>query len=141
MRDSGGSRQVWTYKSSKRPDRSESTVVHPRHLTPANSILAYGIAAFALAASGSFVWLAVLSVLTRLLLCLACIASMPAVRRQAGGNPRMRLPGGWTLPLLAVTVCLGLLAQVEWRAVLAIAALLGTGSLLFATARRCDGER
>lgn len=116
-------------------------VVHPRHLMPANSILAYGIAAFALAASGSFVWLAVVSVLTRLLLYLACIASMPAVRRQAGDGPRLRLAGGWTLPLLAVAVCLGLLTQVEWRAVMATAALLGIGSLLYVLARRRDGGR
>jgi amino acid transporter len=110
--------------------------VHARHSTPANSILCYGVAAFVLAASGSFVWLAVMSVLTRLLLYLACIASMPAVRRQAGGGQGLRLAGGWPVPALAVAVCLGLLTQVEWRAVVATAALLGIGSLLFLAARR-----
>lgn len=108
--------------------------VHPRHNTPANSILAYGLAAFALAASGSFVWLAVMSVLTRLLLYLTCIASMPAVRQQTTGN-RLRLPGGWSIPIVAVLICLGLLTQVEWRAVAATFALLAVGSALFAVAR------
>ncbi len=108
--------------------------IHPRHLTPANSILAYGIAAFALAASGSFAWLAVMSVLTRLLLYLTCIAAMPAVRRRAAG--RMQLPGGWAVPVLAVAICLGLLTQVEWRAVLATLGLLAVGSVLFVVARR-----
>jgi amino acid transporter len=108
--------------------------VHPRHLTPANSVLCYGMAAFLLAASGSFVWLAVLSVLTRLLLYLSCIAAMPAVRRQAGAAQNFRLRGGWLIPLLAVLVCLGLLSQVDWRSVLATAALLAVGSVLYAFA-------
>jgi len=108
--------------------------VHPRYLTPANSILVYGVAAFVLAASGSFVWLAVMSVLTRLLLYLLCIAAMPAVRRQTGA--KLRLVGGWSVPLLAALVCLGLLTQVEWRAVLATLALLAVGSVLFVLARR-----
>lgn len=111
-------------------------VVHAHHLTPVNSILCYGVAAFALAASGSFVWLAVVSVLTRLLLYLTCIASMPAVRRQAGTSQRMRLPGNWVLPTLAAVICIGLLTQVEWRSVVATAALLAIGSLLFAIARQ-----
>ncbi len=110
--------------------------VHPRHLTPTNSILAYAVAAFALAASGSFVWLAVISVLTRLLLYLTCIASMPAVRRQAGAAQALRLPGNWLLPVIAVCVCLGLLTQVDGRAVAATAVLLAIGSLLYAWARR-----
>ncbi len=110
--------------------------VHARHATPANSILCYGIAAFALAASGSFVWLAVVSVLTRLLLYLSCIASMPAVRRQAGAAQLMRLPGGWCIPLLAAAVCVALLTQVDVRAVVATAALLAIGSVLYVVARK-----
>jgi amino acid transporter len=110
--------------------------VHSRHLTPANSIICYGVAAFGLAVSGSFVWLAVMSVMTRLLLYLACVASMPAIRRQAGNRQGLQLPGGWLLPALAVAICLGLLSQVEWRAVVATAALLAVGSALYLSARR-----
>lgn len=108
--------------------------VHPRYLTPANSILGYGIAAFLLAASGSFVWLAVMSVLTRLLLYITCIAAMPAVRRQSDGTG-LRLPGGWCVPILALIVCVGLMTQVDWRAVLATLALLAVGSVLFMLTR------
>ncbi len=114
--------------------------VHPRHLTPANSVLFYGLASFLLAVSGSFVWLAVLSVLTRLLVYLSCMAAMPAVRQKAGVEQAFRLSGGWTVPLLAVLVCLGLLSQVEWRSVLATAALLAVGSGLYALARRRPGQ-
>src|SRR5690606_40800644 len=45
--------------------------VHPVHRTPSASIVVYGVLLFALAASGTFVELAGISVLTRLLLHLA----------------------------------------------------------------------
>ena len=49
--------------------------VHPRFLTPANSILMYGAISFAMALFGSFRWLAASSVVTRLLLySLTCVA-------------------------------------------------------------------
>ncbi len=111
--------------------------VSERYTTPANSIAFYGLLAFALAASGSFVWLAVLSVLIRLLLYLLCVASMPAVKRQSAADPDfMRLPGGWLVPGLAVLVCLGLLTQVKLNSVLATLALLAAGSVLYAVANR-----
>lgn len=109
--------------------------VHPRHATPSHSIIAYGLLSFALAASGSFVWLAVLSVLVRLLLYLACIAALPTLRRRPQ-PPLLRLPGGWAIPLLAVAVCLGLLTQVSLASVLATLGLLAIGSLLRWLARR-----
>ncbi len=109
-------------------------VVHRVYGTPSNSILFYGLAAFALAASGSFVWLAVMSVLTRLLLYLGCIAAMPAVRRR--NSPQFHLRGGLLVPMIASAICLALLWQVQWRAYLATAALLAVGTLLYALAAR-----
>jgi len=111
-------------------------VVHERHATPANSILFYGLLALLLAISGTFVWLAVLSVLTRLLLYVVCISSMPAVRRAAGASQGFRLPGGWLIPMIAILVCLGLLTRVEWLAVLATVGMLAVGSLLYWIAAR-----
>lgn len=109
--------------------------VSVRHATPWFSVLAYALLCWALAASGSFVWLASLSVLTRLLIYLACIAAMPAVARQAPADA-LRLPGGKAVPLLAALFCIGLLTQVSWTAVLATATLLLSGSLLYLLARR-----
>lgn len=115
--------------------------VHPRFLTPANSVLFYGVFAFLLAASGSFVWLAVLSVLIRLLLYLLCIAAMPRVHARSGADPDyLRLPGGWTIAVLAVLVCLGLLTQVSLTSVAATVALLAVGSVLYALANRHRDE-
>lgn len=108
--------------------------VSVRFRTPWASVLLYAVLAWALAATGSFVLLAAMSVLVRLLMYLACLASMPAVDRQ-GPPDRWRLPGGPAMALLAAGVCLALLTQVEWRAVLGTAGLLASGSLLYSVAR------
>lgn len=110
--------------------------VPARFGTPAVSIMVYGTAAFLLAAGGSFVWLAGLSVLTRVLIYIACIAALPHLRGQPAQAPGvLRLPGGWLIPGLAVLICLGLLTQVKAMDVLATALLLAVGSALYALAR------
>jgi amino acid transporter len=107
--------------------------VSARFGTPAVSILIFGAAAFLLAAGGSFVWLAGLSVLTRVLIYVGCIAALPALRRRAADDPAaMRLPGGLLIPGLAVFICLALLTQVKPTDYLATAVMLGLGSMLYA---------
>lgn len=113
--------------------------VHPRYRTPWISILGYAVLAWILASSGSFVWLAALSVLTRVLIYLACIAAMPRVRAVAPAGA-LRLPLGWLLPLLAIAACLLLLSQVTWQSVAATAVLLAVGSVLYLLARRRAGD-
>lgn len=108
--------------------------VSVRFRTPWASVLLYAVLAWALAATGSFVLLAAMSVLVRLLMYLACLASMPAVDRQ-GPPDRWRLPGGPAVALLAAGVCLALLSQVGLPAVLGTAGLLACGSVLYALAQ------
>lgn len=111
--------------------------VHPRHGTPANSVWLYGVLALLLAVTGSFVWLAVLSVFTRLLIYSACIAALPAAGRGAPVDPAaFRLRGGGLVPGLALLACAGLASQVSLASVLATGALLLVGSGLYALARR-----
>ena len=110
--------------------------VSARFGTPAVSILVFGAAAFLLAAGGSFVWLAGLSVLTRVFIYVGCIAALPALRRRADDPAAMRLPGGLFIPGLAVFICLALLTQVKPMDYLATAVMLGLGSVLYAFARR-----
>jgi amino acid transporter len=109
--------------------------VHPRHNTPWISVAIYGVASFALAATGSFVWLAVLSVLTRLLIYMTCIAAMPRVCGRAAAAPaRFRLPAGPAIPIIALLVCIALLTRVSLVSVIATAGLLGVGSVLYLVA-------
>ncbi|MFK7883848.1 MAG: APC family permease [Phycisphaerales bacterium] len=106
--------------------------VHRTHGTPWISIAFYGAGVFVLAATGSFAWLAVLSVFARLLLYMTCVASMARIRpRSEDGQRPFQLPGGPAIPVLAILVCVGLLTQVGVDSVLATGGLLAIGTMLF----------
>ncbi|MDX1626799.1 MAG: hypothetical protein R3323_09820, partial [Wenzhouxiangellaceae bacterium] len=57
-----------------------------------------------------------------------CIAAMPRLRRETG-PAGLRLPGGWTIPLIAFSASLLLLIQVDRDAVAATALVLVAGLL------------
>jgi amino acid transporter len=108
--------------------------VHSRYLTPVGSIVVYALLAWLLAATGSFFWLASLSVLTRVLIYVGCIAAMPRVRRQAAPGS-LRLPLGWTIPIAAMAVCVLLVSQVTWQSAVATAVMLAVGTALYLVVR------
>lgn len=93
------------------------------------------VLAWLLAATGSFFWLASLSVLTRVLIYVGCIASMPRVRREAAPGA-LRLPLAWAIPVAALAVCLLLVSQVTWQSAVTTAAMLAVGSGLYRLVRR-----
>lgn len=116
--------------------------VHPTFETPTSSIVFYGTACFLVAVSGGFAWLAGLSVLTRLLLYVVCIGAIPRLKSRFGAAPgALRLPGSYTVPVLAMAVCIGLLMQVNVLAYVSVAAFLTVGSILFVAARAARGRR
>jgi amino acid transporter len=111
--------------------------VHARYKTPAASVIVYGVLVTALALSGTFASLLVLSVLARVLVFLLVIAALPKLRARFGSeNGTFRLPGGYVIPCVAGLVCFGLAFQAEARAVWTTLAFLGAGSLLYFVARR-----
>ena len=104
--------------------------VHPRFHTPVNSIVFYAIVALGLALSGSFVWLAVVSTLARLLSYILSVAALPVLERTM--EPRadqFRLPGGYLIPVVALVLCLWLITYASLTAWLTTVGffLLGTG--------------
>lgn len=106
--------------------------ISARFATPANSILTVGGVGLALALSGTFVTLAVISTVSRLFAYLACIAAIPRLDAKAGN---MRLVRGIMLPLASALLCLWAASQSridEWRA---FVAFLLAGSLLYLLAR------
>lgn len=111
--------------------------VSARWATPVNSILFMGLLGLALALSGSFVWLAVVSTLARLVVYAASIAALPAARRKAGGKAgaaeRLAIAGG-------LAVCAWAAAQSEAASWAALGGLLAAGLLLYAAARRQAGS-
>ena len=110
--------------------------VHARFLTPANSILFFGLLSFTMAVFGSFLWLAASSVMTRLLLYVITCAAVPRVRashRAAGG---FVLPLGPLIPLLGILACIWLMLNSNWHSVLLTAILVVLGALLYVIERR-----
>jgi len=105
--------------------------VHSRFLTPANSVVFFGVAAFLLAAFGSFTVLAAMTVLSRLFLYGMSCAAIPKLRPQFRGEGRFILKGGYLIPILGIAACLWLMLQVSERSIWMTAIFVGIGSLLF----------
>lgn len=112
--------------------------VHSRFLTPANSVVFFGIAAFILAAMGSFRTLAAMTVLSRLFLFIMTCAAVPALRSQFRGPQRFILKGGYIIPVLGILACLWLMMQVSWTSVwmTGIFIAIGTGMYLLGKRQR-----
>lgn len=113
--------------------------VHEKHRTPANSIIFLAVIVFALTVYGSFLWLAAMSSLVRVLIYMASIASMPRIRAQDPEYDGYRVPGGWWIPVGAFLVCALLLTQVSLQSVSITAAFLAIGALAFHYAHRRAG--
>jgi amino acid transporter len=113
---------------------SPFAAISPRFGTPVVSILFYGLAAMALALSGTFVFLAVISALARLFAYLGCIAAAPVLDRQFG--TRRQWPRRILFPIVAAALCLWAMTQTrpdEWQS-LGLLAL--AGAILYLAARR-----
>jgi amino acid transporter len=106
--------------------------VHPTTRTPATSIIFFSVLVFVLSAYGTFIWLAAMSALVRVLIYMACIGAMPRLRRHFGEVPgRFRVPGGWVTAAGAFLVSGLLLVQVRLDAVLVTAAFLLAGAAFY----------
>lgn len=115
--------------------------IHKKFSTPDNSILLLGGLALIFALTGSFIFLAAASSLARLISYILCIAALPVIRRQAeektgeeGREMRanaFRLKGGYSIPLIALGLCLWLVAQSTNQAWLLVGGLLAVGLLLY----------
>lgn len=109
--------------------------VHPRFETPANSILFFAFLAAALAISGSFVWLAVVSTLARMIVYAVTIAALP----RAPGRRRLG-PGHWLLGAVGILICAWAASQADVKAWTTLAALSAIGLVLYAIASAARKE-
>ncbi|MEM1410809.1 MAG: amino acid permease [Pseudomonadota bacterium] len=106
--------------------------VHPRHQTPHHSIAFYGGLSLALALSGTFVWLAIMSTLVRLMAYMVSIAALPRLEQQTDAPERaFRLPGGLLIPGLALVLCFWLVLQAPLSAWLALAGFALAGTVIY----------
>jgi len=108
--------------------------INQKHSTPDRAILVMGGMALVLGLSGNFVDLAIGSSVVRLLGYIICIASLPVIRKKATPAAKeraWRLPGGYAIPLLALVVCMWLVAQSEGKDWIKVSVLLGIGVVLY----------
>jgi amino acid transporter len=111
--------------------------VHPRWRTPYVAIIVQSTIALVLALSGSFVQLAMLSIVARLATYMGTAAAVPVLRRKfPRTESTVRLPGGPLIPLAALALCIVfLLSATVWNLVAGAVALV-IGLLLYAFRRR-----
>lgn len=106
--------------------------IHPRFHTPAVAIVVQAVVAGALALSGSFVQLAMLSVIARMCTYIGTAAAVPILRRKYPATERtVVLPGGPLIPILALLISFGLLASATRDNLVAGAVALVVGALLY----------
>ncbi|UNK56312.1 APC family permease [Pseudoxanthomonas daejeonensis] len=111
--------------------------VHPRLHTPAVAIAFQCALALALALSGSFVQLALLSMVTRLLAYISTSASVLVLRRRHGDPPgSFGLPGGTLVPVAALVLSLAMLLSASPMHLLAVALAMAMGSVFYRFPRR-----
>ena len=101
--------------------------------TPVASILFFGALVAGLAISGSFVWLAVVSTLARMVIYAVTILALP---RAPGRPARLSIPY-WISASVGVLLCAAIASQADLKAWLTLAALSAAGLVLyFLTPRR-----
>ena len=125
--------------------------IHPAYRTPSNAILFGAAVALTLALTGSFVQLAAVSAIARLVMYLAvCISTLVLRKRdreiaaQVGAHftdgavnpPKFTVPFGPVIPVVASLVALGILAGATTQQLIAGAAALAGGAVLFFLAPR-----
>lgn len=110
--------------------------VHPKFLTPANSVIFFGISAFILSAFGSFTVLAAMTVLSRLFLYIMSCAAIPKLRPQFRDKGRFILKGGFLIPALGILACLWLMMQVSEQSIWMTALFVGIGTILYWLGRK-----
>lgn len=113
--------------------------VHPRFRTPHLAIGVQCAAALALALSGSFVQLALLSMVTRLLAYITTSASVLVLRRRFGEpGYALQLPGGALIPCCALALSLALLLSARPAHLIAVGIAVAVGSVIYWFPRRAS---
>ncbi len=108
--------------------------IHEKYSSPANSVLFFGGIAIAVALSGTFVKLAIASTLTRMIVYSVSIAALPIIKKQADPEvaaSAFKLPGGYTIPVLAIGLCIWVAFQSSLESWTFTGGLVLVGLLLF----------
>jgi amino acid transporter len=99
--------------------------VHQRFRTPHCSIAVFALLLWGFSQLASFSWNITLSAVARLLVYAAVCGAVPVLRRRQPAAAVFRIPGGVLLPILGVTICIVLLAGVDFSKSLILLATMG----------------
>lgn len=114
--------------------------VHAVTRAPIAAILLTSALALAIALTGSYVELAVISVVARMAQYIpTCLAVLHFRKRGEGGGPVFQVPGGAIVPIAAVLLCVGLLSQAETRHLVWGSVALLSGAVIYAPMRWASG--
>jgi amino acid transporter len=114
--------------------------LHPKYNTPYVSILLFAFMTWIFAVWGSFVQLAVVSAMARLLFSVTTCLAVPVLRRKMPtASRKFRLAGGPVIPILAVGVSLWLLSGISKTQAIGGVAALVVGAVLYLCFR--EGRR
>ncbi|MFB3076611.1 MAG: APC family permease [Lysobacterales bacterium] len=111
--------------------------IHPRYHTPSHSIIFLGLFALLLALSGSFIWLAAMSTIVRLLVYASCILSLPGLQKTIEPvEDQFHLPGGFIIPAIALVLSLWLTTHASMESWLVTVGFAVLGSIFYALTRK-----
>jgi amino acid transporter len=118
--------------------------IHPVFRTPSNAVVFTSLVALVLMLSGSFVALAAVSAVSRLVAYTgACAATLALRRPRFEGEVKPATfvtPLGSVVPVLAILISLGILAGATREQLLGGGAALAVGALLFLTNRNAENR-
>jgi amino acid transporter len=108
--------------------------LHPRFHTPTTAILFYAVTGWALASSGTFLWLVALTSGTLMVLYAGGCASLIRLRKLRPKADAFRIPFGSVLSVVGVAIAIALMTALKRRQLLlmSITALLATANWLWA---------
>ncbi|MGO1001201.1 APC family permease [Lysobacter antibioticus] len=113
------------------------SAIHPRFHTPARAVVLLGVVALALALTGSFQQLALLSVVARLCTYIGTAVSVLVLQKRHGKSEgALQLPGGPIIPIAAIVLSLGLLASASTANLIAAAIALAVGAVIYKFRRK-----
>ncbi|MEX1240072.1 MAG: amino acid permease [Cyclobacteriaceae bacterium] len=106
--------------------------IHPRFATPYMSIILFAALGCAYAISGGFTQLAILSSASSLLIYLGVALAVIKLRLTKARDPKtFRIPGGYTIPILAVIAIGWFLSNLSMNEKIGMAIFIGILSVLF----------
>ncbi len=106
--------------------------VHKSFATPYIAIIIYATIGFILAVSGSFEQLAVIASSAMLILYLGVALSVIRLRKsQTNYTEGFKIPGGWTVPILAIAIILYFLSSLSANEMIGTAVFIGILTLIF----------